>query len=615
MKRIILFFIPFLFINISNAQTVYSLSRQDSALLEKYNKKAEEFKQQQNFKESSRYLNKIAMIYWEHNYLQNALDYYKNSLQMNDKLGNRNAIAMINSNIALILADLKKYEEALKYFEQTFVVRKTKDEKIGMISALINMSVVLNNLKRYDESVAKLKLALDYAREINDTKQMRSCYGMLSETYQKAGDYEKSMYYFDYYKGFNKLVQGEKVKQVTKNLMEERLKKQLLKEKAARDSLELIIKQREIYKKQQEIAQKDSTNKKLLKNMSKKELQLEVLKRDALIKDIKVSQAEESKKKVQIISLIIIISVIILGAVIFYAYLLKRKDNQKLAEQNAEIIQQREEIITQNEELERASAVIKAVNNKLTSSIAYAEHIQKAMLSRSVALTEMVSDAFIFFRPRDVVSGDFYYYAKVGNKVIVTAADCTGHGVPGAFLSMIGNNILTRVIEYEQITRPDLILKELDKGVRYSLNQEHTQNRDGMDIALYCIDYDQKLIQFAGAGNPLIYFKNGEQFRCKSSPVAIGGYFKKGKEKNFELHEIPFDEKDNIELYVFSDGYIDQFNNADNKRFTQKRFKQTLESIYQLSLDKQQDKMAEIFDKWKGSNFQLDDVLVIGTKI
>lgn len=438
---------------------------------------------------------------------------------------------------------------------------------------------------------------------------------MLSETYQKAGDYEKSMYYFDYYKGFNKLVQGEKVKQVTKNLMEERLKKQLLKEKAARDSLELIIKQREIYKKEKVIAEKDSTNKKILKNMSKKELQLEVLKRDALIKDIKVSQAEESKKKVQIISLIIIISVVILGAVIFYAYLLKRKDNQKLAEQNAEIIQQREEIITQNEELERASAVIKEVNDKLTSSIAYAEHIQKAMLSRSVALTELVSDAFIFFRPRDVVSGDFYYHAKVGNKVIVTAADCTGHGVPGAFLSMIGNNILTRVVEYEGITRPDIILKELDKGVRYSLNQEHTQNRDGMDIALYCIDYDQKVIQFSGAGNPLIYFKNGKQEVLKSSPVAIGGYFKKGREKNFGLQEIPFEEKDNIELYVFSDGYIDQFNNADNKRFTRKRFKEILEKIYQLPFDKQQEKMAETFDKWKGTNSQLDDVLVIGTKI
>jgi len=615
MKRFILLFIPFLFINSIIAQTVNSLSRQDSALIIKYSTKAEEFKKQQNYKESSRNLNKVAMIYWDHNYLQNALDYYKKSLQMNDKLANRNAIAMINSNIALILADLKKYDEALKYFEKTYVVRKTKDEKIGMIAALKNMSVVLNNLKRYDDAVKKLTLALDYAREMNDTKEMRSCYGMLSETYQKAGNYKKSMYYFDYYKSFNKLVQGEKVKEVTQNLMAERLKKQLLKEKAVSDSLELILKQREIYKKQQEIAQKDSTNKKILKNMSKKELQLEVLKRDALIKDIKVNQAEESKKKTQIISLIIIISVIILGAVIFYAYLLKRKDNKKLSEQNAKIMQQREEIITQNEELERVSSIIKAVNDKLTSSIAYAEHIQKAMLSRSVPLIEMVSDAFTFFRPRDIVSGDFYYHAKIGNKVIVTAADCTGHGVPGAFLSMIGNNILTQIIEYGNITRPDLILKELDKGVRYSLNQEYTQNRDGMDIALYCIDYDQKVIQFAGAGNPLIYFKNGEQFMIKSSPVAIGGYYKEDKEKNFILQEIPFEENDDIELYVFSDGFIDQFNNDDKKRFTRKRFKETLEGIYQLPFEKQQDKMAEIFDKWKGSNSQLDDVLVIGAKI
>ncbi len=616
MKRYISILIVFLFFSINlSAQEVFELSRQDSALIEKYQQKAAEFEQKQNFKESSRYLNNVAMIFWEHNYLKEALDFYRRSLQMNEKLGNRNAIAMINSNIALILADMKQYEESLKYFEKTFVVRKAKDEKIGMISALINMSVVLNNLKRYDESIQKLLKALDYARELNDTKQMRSCYGMLSETYQKAGNYEKSMYYFDYYKGFNKLVQDEKVKKVTKDLMQERLKKELLKEKTIRDSLELIIKQRELQEKETVIAEKDATNKKLLKNMTKKELQLEVLKRDALLKDIKVKQTEADKRKTQLISLIVLIASLIIIGLILFAYFQKRKDNQKLAEQNAEIIQQREEIITQNEELERASGIIKAVNDKLTSSIAYAEHIQKAMLSRSLSLQDILKDSFIFFRPRDVVSGDFYYYAQIDDKVIVTAADCTGHGVPGAFLSMIGNNILSRVVEYEKITQPDLILKELDQGLKYSLNQEHTQNRDGMDIALYCIDYKNKIIQFAGAGNPLIYFKNDEQFMIKASPVAIGGYYKRGREKQFELNEIPFEQGDKIELYVFSDGYIDQFDKDDNKRFTRARFKKVLQEIHHLPMPEQEKKLSEQFDAWKGNTEQLDDVLVIGTRI
>ncbi len=615
MKTYIFFFLLLLSSIIAYSQQVYDLSRQDSALIQKYVAKAKDFNQQLNYKEASRYLNKVAMLYWEHNYMPNALDYYKQSLGLNNRLGNRNAIAMINSNIALILADMEKYEEALTYFDKTFVVRKAKNERIGMISALINMSVVLNNLKRYGESVKKLLKALDYAREINDTKQMRSCYGMLSETYQKAGDYKKSMYYFDYFKGFNKLVQEQKVKEVKKNLVQVRLNRALLKEKTLRDSLELIIKQRQIFQKNKEIAVKDSTNKKILQNMSRKELQLEVLKRDALIKDIKVKQIEEVQKKTEIISFIIIISVLLIGGLIFYAYWQKRKDNHILALQNAEISQQREEILTQKEEIEDASKIIEAVNNKLTSSIAYAEHIQSAMLSRINPLSTFVREAFFLFRPRDVVSGDFHYYARVEQKVVFTAADCTGHGVPGAFLSMIGNNILNRVVEYENITRPDLILKELDLGLRKSLNQDHTENRDGMDIALCTIDYDKKLIQFAGAGNPLFYFVNGEQFFIKGSMLAIGGYYKLNKEKIFELTEIPFNQGDVIELYVFSDGFIDQFSADDKRRFTRKRFKNLLADVHHLPMEEQNDEIAKALDIWKGDNEQLDDILVIGVRV
>ncbi len=614
--RFSVIFLLILFFSISkiNAQDVYMLSRQDSALIEKYITGAEESLNENKKKEATDFYNQIAMKYWEHNYLELGLKFYKKSLELNTQLGNRNAIAMINSNIALILADMKKYDESLIYFEQTFVVRKAKDEKIGMISALINMSVVLNNLKRYDESIKKLTTALDYAREINDTQQMRSCYGMLSESYQKAGDYEKSMYYFDYYKGFNELVQGKKVKEIRGDLEQERLRKQLLQEQTIRDSLELLVKQREIITKEKEIEVTASTNKKILKNMSKKELELEVLRRDGLLKKIEAKQAREEKIRAQRVSFMIILFVIIVGLLIFYAYWQKRKDNKKLLAMNFEILQQREEIQTQNEALEQSNEKLAELNYKLTSSINYAQYIQAAMLNRTVKITDLVKDAFVFFKPRDVVSGDFYYYAKVDNKVIVAAVDCTGHGVPGAFLSMIGNNILSRVVEYEKITQPDKILSELDAGVRSSLNQVHTDNRDGMDITLITIDYDNNSIQFAGAGNPLIYFINDEQFMIKGSPVAIGGYSIKS-EKVFELNEFSFEKNDEIELYLFSDGFIDQFNADDNKRYMRKRFKVLLDGLHQKKMKEQELALNTEILEWRGQNPQLDDVIVIGLRV
>lgn len=596
------------------AQEVYMLSRQDSAIITKYKESASKLETQNNLKEASDYYNQVAMKYWEHNYLNEALSYYKKSLELNSRLGNRNAIAMINSNIALILADKKEYIESLNYFEQTFVVRKAKNEKIGMISALINMSVVLNNLNRYDESIQKLLMALDYSREINDAQQMRSCYGMLSETYQKSGDFEKSMYYFDYYKSFNELVTETKVKKITGDLVEERLRKQLVEEKAIRDSLELLVKKRELVVKEKELEETESTNKKLLRNMSKKELELEVIKRDAILKEIQINQAEADKRKTFIIFALVVFFVLIIGLLAFYAYWMKRKDNQKLKLLNTEISQQREEIETQNEDLERSNNLLYDLNNKLTSSIQYAKLIQVAMLNKTIKISNLVKDGFILLKPRDVVSGDFFYYGKTDKKIVIAAVDCTGHGVPGAFLSMIGNNILSRIVEYENLSEPSLILSELDKGVRNSLNQEHTDNRDGMDIALVTIDYQQNKIQFAGAGNPLIYFVNGEQLTIKGSPAAIGGYSRK-TEKLFEQHEISFHKDDQVALYLFSDGFIDQFDNSDKKRYTRKHFAQFLSQIQSEPFSKQSSVIEEEFVRWKGKNAQMDDVLVIGIQL
>jgi PAS domain S-box-containing protein len=248
-------------------------------------------------------------------------------------------------------------------------------------------------------------------------------------------------------------------------------------------------------------------------------------------------------------------------------------------------------------------------NNELTESITYAQRIQQSILANPDGLTEYVSDSFIHYKPKDIVSGDLYWYFKKENKLYVAAVDCTGHGVPGALMSVVANGLLRNIIVKRNLANPAEILFALDEELESALLDQNSA--DGMDIALCEIDLESKKLSFAGAFRPLALIRENKLVEFKGSKFPIGLYAE--AEKHFDLHE--YDLRSGDTLYLFSDGYGDQFGGEKNKKFQRKNFYDLLLSIQDMDMTEQHSFLEYAHNNWKQDLPQTDDILVIGLKI
>ena len=268
-----------------------------------------------------------------------------------------------------------------------------------------------------------------------------------------------------------------------------------------------------------------------------------------------------------------------------------------------------------NEEelLRKKQREIEIKQKELEESIRYASRLQTNFLPDTSILKESVTDAFVFFQPKDIVSGDFYSYFNTGDKLFYIVADCTGHGVPGAFLSTIGNTILKDLILRKRIYNPSRILEVLDKEFRFALEKpgKSDVSSDGMDISIASVDLKTKKLKFAGANRPLLIVRKGELIELKPNRYPIG--FLSGIKKVFSTKVFQLNNQDSI--YLFSDGYTDQFGGENIKKFNRNRFRKLLASIEELSMEKQLVVLSESFNSWKGKEEQIDDVTVMGVKI
>jgi len=270
-----------------------------------------------------------------------------------------------------------------------------------------------------------------------------------------------------------------------------------------------------------------------------------------------------------------------------------------------------EELSTQKDELEK-------INKNITSSIRYAQFIQKAVLPSTEFLKQFIPEHFILYIPRDIVSGDFYWIKQVNNFVAIAAADCTGHGVPGAFMSMLGIALLNEVVRLDEHPTANGILNELRKRVKTSLHQESVRGTgtDGMDMSLCIVDIENKQIQYSGANNPLFIIREDEEkgtselIHIRPDRMPIGVYI---KERPFTNHVIQLQTNDQV--YQFTDGFIDQFGGERQEKFKMKRFKKLLLKIHKRPMAEQQELLYAQFDEWRGGINQLDDIMIIGFKI
>jgi len=272
-----------------------------------------------------------------------------------------------------------------------------------------------------------------------------------------------------------------------------------------------------------------------------------------------------------------------------------------------EIIRERTaEIVEQKEEIEEK-------NRDITDSINYAKKIQDAMLPSSQDMASLFPDSFIFYHPKDIVSGDFYWLTEKDGKSLIAVADCTGHGVPGAFMSMIGNSLLNEIVNDKGILEPALILDQLKEGVIKALKQkgETGESQDGMDIAFCTFDLKNNEVEFAGAYNSLYIIRENVMDEVKADRMPIGVYA--GTDHKFTNNKVSI-QKGDI-LYFFSDGFTDQSGGPRGKKFMRKRFKELILGIHEMTMPEQLDHLYTTFEEWKGDLEQNDDICMIGIKV
>ncbi|HQV00552.1 MAG TPA: SpoIIE family protein phosphatase, partial [Bacteroidia bacterium] len=269
-------------------------------------------------------------------------------------------------------------------------------------------------------------------------------------------------------------------------------------------------------------------------------------------------------------------------------------------------VQQRTlEVVQQKAELE-----IK--NKEITESLHYAKRIQAAILPPTELFTTTFADAFILYLPKDIVSGDFYAYAKKENNIIIAAADCTGHGVSGALMSMIGSSLLNQIVNEKNIIEPGHILNTLNEGIIDALKQRESTSHDGMDIAICQLNLQTLTLRFAGANRPLWLLRNHEIISYQPNKFPIGG-LQILHDEVYAEHTIALQKND--VLYLFSDGYADQFGGLHEKKLLTKNLKNHILEIHHLPLSQQRESLLQTFNSWKGKLEQVDDVLVLAVKI
>jgi serine phosphatase RsbU (regulator of sigma subunit) len=276
-----------------------------------------------------------------------------------------------------------------------------------------------------------------------------------------------------------------------------------------------------------------------------------------------------------------------------------------LEEQNKKILQSKKEIEIQKAKLESR-------NQTITDSIEYAKSIQDGIMNRN-SFQENIPNSFVFFKPKDIVSGDFYWYTRIEDKDIIALIDCTGHGVAGAFMTVIGNSLMNQIVVEHNITDPSAILKQLDKKVMEILRQKEVRTANhSMDIALCKIDHTEKTLTFAGAKRPLYIVRNGGFEEIKGDKYTVGEY-NDTPYKEFENNVIPLTAE--TTFYLCSDGYADQFGEKVQKKYMIKRLKRLLQTVSSKSLDNQHKSLELEMDRWKGIMEQTDDMLVIGFQV
>ncbi len=570
-----------------------------------YNQVLEIDRTTHNKKSEAGTLNNIGYLYYQQEQPEKALEYYQKTLNLYKETQDQAGTAMVLRNMGIVHHTQNKYPFALLYYFQSLKIDEILNNQPSQAATLINIAEAYLKLERADSAEVYATKSLAIAEKTTLKREMVNASGILADVYSLKKNFEKAYEY----KNLQLMLKEEVFKDENTHKIS-----------GLQNSYELDKSQT-----QNVLLNKDNQFKRLLIASGIGGAFLLVLLIIVLYRSIQRKNKINSLLKVQYNEITL--------------------QNAEINQQKEEITAQRDAIEAQLEELERQRDTIdiqtKQIIEKsehIESSIRYALRIQQAMLPYEERIDEVLPYNFIFYLPRDVVSGDFYWFGKIDAKpiyeerdtfdgvqrtligfqnelAIIAAIDCTGHGVPGAFMSMIGDAHLNQIIMDKGNTHADQILNALHKGIRKALKQGETQNRDGMDMSLCVIDQEAKTVEYAGAKNALIYIQNDQIGELKANIFSVGGWqdLEQG-EREYGAEILSFAESP-LKIYLYSDGFQDQFGGEDGKKFMRKRFKQLLLEIHNEPMAFQKNILEKAFLDWKGDRYQVDDVLVMGVKL
>jgi len=520
--------------------------------------------------------NNIGHIYQTQNEPDLSLKYLHKSLDKFKSLKHKRGIATLVNSIGFLYFIKKENEKALTYYDEALALRYEIGDRKGAASTLNNIATVYENQNNIEKAMEQYEKCLKLYEVIDAKSTASTTYNNIGRLHLHQG----------------RLKEAEKF-----SLKGMSLARQVGHASNLRGSAKTLS---SIYEEMGEgmkalqmhklfITMRDSiineeTQVSTIKEQTKYEYEMQKTIDDAN-HDKLITIKEKEKEKQKVISIALILGLIIVVVFLFFVFnRLKVTKKQKL--------------------------VIEAQNNEIVDSITYAKRIQSAILPSQKLVQELLPDSFIIYKPKDIVAGDFYWLEHKENKVLFAAADCTGHGVPGAMVSVVCNNGLNRSVREHGLIDPGLILDKTREIIVQEFEKSEEEVNDGMDIAICAIEENE--LKYAGAHNPLWIVKKGKEkvLEIKANKQPIGKFDKK---EPYTTHSLKLEKGDSI--YIFSDGYADQFGGEKGKKFKTANFKKLLLSIQKESMAKQKEIINRTFETWKGDLEQLDDVCVIGVRV
>jgi serine phosphatase RsbU (regulator of sigma subunit)/Flp pilus assembly protein TadD len=514
----------------------------------------EALKQRQNLnipKEIAKSYNNLGTVEVDMGNYKDAVEHYMMALKIKDSIGDVIGIANGNNNLGIVYERMNRLDDANTAYKKALKIFKQEGDKRGEVVTLNNIAAIDKSQGKYNDAFQLGKEALALGKELNDMEDLKMSYEVLAASSFHLGKHKDAYEYLEKYVALNDSLTSSNNFQTV-----------------------------------QELEKKYNTE--------KQQQEIILLQQSNLIQEIELSRAETQKKSLLIIILLALI-VISLAAFAFI----------KISRQKKDLEENKSNIEIQNSQLELQK-------KEIVDSINYAKRIQDAMLKDEEHTSMHLPPHFILFKPKDIVSGDFYWALEKENYLYFAAADCTGHGVPGAFLTLLGTSFLNEINATEKILTPAQILDQLRDKIVKELSSNQEKTRDGMDISMIRVDLKNLEAVWAGAYNPLWISKEsdpGNLIEIQADKQSVG-YSE--EQKNFSDHSFKLNSGDQI--YLFTDGFADQFGGQSGKKFKYKQLKNLLADLRKKPIDDQKKELNSTFETWRGKLEQVDDVLIVGMK-